>query len=585
MEVRDKRRLAAVLAADVVGYSLLMGTDESGTLAQIKTHRKELIDPKVAEYNGNIVKTTGDGLLIEFPSVLDAVQCAVDVQRAIAQRNTHVPEDKRVRFRMGINQGDVIVEENDIYGDGINIASRLEGVAEPGGICISSKVHEDVRDKVGLRFNDLGEQTLKNIARPVQAFSIDLTSTSERRSTEATPLPLQDRPSIAVLPFDNMSGDPEQAYFSDGIAEDIITDLSGLSGLFVIARNSSFAYRGQSLDVRRVSQELGVNYVLEGSVRKAVNRVRVTAQLVEGESGGHLWANRYDRDLDDIFAIQDEITQNIVDALKVRLNLVERENIGAPTTSNLEAYDYVLRARSLIYRHERESSAEAAKLLEKALELDPGYITAYWGLAVVLFSAYTSGWSETSEATLERGYKLASTAVELDPNDAHGHFAMALAHLWSRDFDRAIEEIERAIALAPNSAEAFGTRGLILDYASQPAEAIKSLEKSMRLDPRHPSIWFHFLAHAHFILRNYEKAVELLKRRIRINPETDVSRALLASSYGHLNRNAEARNEWAKLFEINPNYSIEQKAKVLPYKNPADWDRFVEGLRLAGLRD
>ena len=328
-----------------------------------------------------------------------------------------------------------------------------------------------------------------------------------------------------------------------------------------------------------------MKYLLEGSVRKAANRVRVTAQLIEGENGVHLWANRYDRNLDDIFAIQDEITQNIVDALKVSLRLEERENIGTPSTSSMEAYDYVLKARSLIFRAERESNSEAQRLLAKALELDPDYIAAYWGKAVTLFTAYTNGWSEEPEDALDQGCRLAARAVELDPKDAQGHFAMALGLLWRRDIDGAIKEIDMAIGLAPSNAEAFATQGHILCFASRPAEAIDSLEESMRLDPKYPSIWLHFLAHAHFLQADYVRSAELLKQRIRLNPETDISRALLASCYGHMGLIAEAENAWEKLIDVNPDYSIEQKASILPYKDPADWNCIVDGLRKAGITE
>ena len=581
------RRLTAILAADVVGYSRLIRADEEGTYSALKSLRENLIDPSIAEHEGRIVKTMGDGLLVEFPSVVDAVRNAVEIQNAVAEDQAEIPTERQIVFRVGINLGDVVVDGDDIHGDGVNVAARLEGLADPGGIFVSETVYNEIRDRTDFPFEDLGAKEVKNIDRPVRVWrwAKEGRGLVGADAEAVSPASRSDKPSIAVLPFDNMSDDPEQAYFSDGIAENIITHLSRLSGLSVIARNSSFAFRGQSVDIRRVSQELGVNHVLEGSVRKAANRVRVTAQLVAGESGVHLWASRYDRDLDDIFAIQDEITQNIVDALKVNLKLDERENIGIAATSNMEAYDYVLRARSLIYRADRESNAEARRLLEKVLELDPDYIAAYWGIAVTLFTAYTNGWGEAPESALDRGCKLAKTAVELNPNDAHGHYAMALGLLWRRDIDGAIKEIEKAIGLAPSNAEAFATRGLILGFASRPAEAIDSLEESMRLDPKHPGFWLHFLAHAHFLQADYDRAVALLNQRIRLDPETDISRALLASCFGHLGLVPDAKIAWEKLREVNPDYSIEQKATILPYKNPADWNRVVDGLRKAGVTE
>ena len=398
-----------------------------------------------------------------------------------------------------------------------------------------------------------------------------------------SPPPLPDKPSIAVLPFDNMSGDPEQAYFSDGIAEDIITDLSKISGLFVIARNSSFAYKNKTINVAEVCNELGVKFAVEGSVRKAGKRVRITAQLVDGTTGGHLWAERYDRVLEDIFAIQDEITRNIVDALKVELDLDEQARIGGPATTSVEAYELALMARERLLRHTREDSAEAVKFYERSIELDPDFITAHAELAVTLYSSYLNGWNNDAEATLQRGRQLAARAAELDPSDPQGHWALAYGCLWTHDLDGAVEAIEKSVAFGPNYAEAFATRGNILAYASRPIEAVDSLKTAMQLDPQHPRVWLHFLAHAHFIGGDYGEAAALLKRRIRLQPETDISRVLLASCQGHLGLDDEARTEWAEVLRINPDYSVERKARILPYKNPADWDRFMEGLGKAGI--
>ena len=568
-----QRRLAAILAADVVGYSRLMGEDEEGTLAALTAHRTQLIEPCIAEHRGRLVKTTGDGFLAEFASAVDAVRCAVAYQDGMRDRNSEVPNDCRIEFRIGINLGDVIVQDDDVFGDGVNVAARLEGLAEPGRIVVSGKVHDEVRGKVEAAFDDLGPQRVKNIAEPVPAFVVRPPTGDAGAADPALP----DRPSIAVLAFDNMSGDAEQEYFSDGIAEDIITDISKISGLFVIARNSSFAYKGETVDVKRVARELGVKFLLEGSVRKAANRVRITAQLIDGSSGGHLWAERYDRVLEDIFAIQDEITQHI------ELDLDEKARIGGPATTSIEAYDLALRARELLLRHNRKDNVEAAKLFEKSIELDPDFITAHAELALVLYTAYLNGWNDDTEATLQRGRRLASRAVELDPSDPQGHWALAYGRLWTRDLAGAIEAIERAAALGPNYAEAYASRGYILSYGSRPADAIESLEKSMRLDPQHPRIWLHFLAHAYFIAADYGGAAALLERRIRLQPETDISRGLLASCYGHLGRARDARDVWAEVLEISPDYSIERKARVLPYANPADWDRYVDGLRKAGV--
>ena len=580
-----QRRLAAILAADVAGYSRLMGEDEEGTLAVLTAHIKELIEPCIAEHRGRIVKTTGDGLLGEFASVVDAVRCAVAFQERVTGRNADIPKDRRIEFRIGVNLGDVIVQDDDVYGDGVNVAARLEALAETGGICISGTVFDQIGAKLDLSIENLGPQSFKNIAEPVRTYRVRIGRPEPALGKQPDALPLPDKPSIAVLAFDNMSGDPEQEYFSDGIAEDIITDISKISGLFVIARNSSFAYKNQMLEVKRVARELGVKFVLEGSVRKAANRVRITAQLIDGTTGGHLWAERYDRVLEDIFAIQDEITQRIVQALKVELDLDERERISGPATTSIEAYDFALRAREMLLRHKPGDNVEAKKLYERSTELDSDFITAHAGLAITLYTSYLNGWNDDAEATLQRGLQLASRAVELDPSDPQGHWALAYGRLWTRDLAGALEAIERAVALGPNYAEAYATRGYMLSYASRPAEAIESLKTSMRLDPQHPRIWLHFLAHAHFVGGDYQEAALLLKRRIRLQPETDISRVLLASCQGHLGLDADARNAWVEVLRINPDYSVERKGRVLPYENPADWDRFVEGLRKAGVQE
>ncbi|HJO68250.1 MAG TPA: adenylate/guanylate cyclase domain-containing protein, partial [Rhodospirillales bacterium] len=454
-EAGETRKLAAILAADVVGYSRLMGLDESGTLGALKAHLGEVMEPVIAAHHGRIVKTTGDGVLAEFASVVDAVQCSIEVQSAMPGRNADIAEEQRVEFRIGINLGDVIVEGEDIYGDGVNVAARLEGLAEPGGICISRAARDQVRDKLTLDLEDLGEQTVKNIARPVRAFNVRLEAPPSNPATDAEAPALPDRPSIAVLPFDNMSGDPEQEYFSDGIAEDIITDLSKVSGLFVIARNSSFAYKGKSPNVQEVCQDLGVRTVLEGSVRKAGNRVRVTAQLIDGESGGHLWAERFDRDLEDIFAVQDEVTQEIVSALRVQLSADEKARLGRGGTDNLEAHDLCLKARERAQRFTAGSNDEARKMLERAVELDPDFATAHAELALVNARAYVNQWATASGQALKDCAACAERAVACDDLDPRAHFAAGMGHMWAREHELAKAEAERAIELDPNSAEGY----------------------------------------------------------------------------------------------------------------------------------
>jgi adenylate cyclase len=449
------RRLTAILAADVVTYSRLMGADEAGTHAAWKSHRSELIDAKIGEYEGRIVKHTGDGFLAEFPSVVNAVACAATVQRGMRARNARVPPDRRIEVRMGINLGDVIVETEDIYGDGVNVAARLERIARPGGIAVSEAVRDNVGNRLDLRFEDMGEQTLRNIDRPVRAYgiSLDLPAAVGTTGSDAGPKGLWDieKPSIAVLPFDNMSGDPEQEYFSDGITEDIITDLSKISGLFVVARNTTFTYKGKPARVQQISEDLRVKFILEGSVRKAGSRVRVTAQLVEGKDGGHLWADRYDRDLTDIFAIQDEITHTIVDQLKVKLLPEEKKVIGRAPTENVEAYAYYLRGRQFLHRHSKSYYVLAKRMFAKAAELDPLYARAYAGVAdcdSFLFLHYNA------DVSIDGILATSAKALDLEGGLAEAHASRGLALSLRERYPEAMAAFDRAIALDPNLFEA-----------------------------------------------------------------------------------------------------------------------------------
>jgi adenylate cyclase len=408
-----QRKLAAILAADVAGYSRLTGADEEGTLARLKTHRRELIDPKIAEHRGRVVKTTGDGILIEFPSAVAALRCAIEVQRAMAERNASEAEDRRIEFRMGVHQGDIVVEDGDILGDGVNIAARLEALAEPGGICVSQRIHEDAIGKVDAIFEDMGEQQLKNITRPVRAYRVQHGATSAK---ERPLLALPDKPSIAVLPFQNMSGDLDQEYFADGITEDITTALSRLRWFFVIARNSSFTYKGKVVDVRTVGRELGVRYVLEGSVRKGGDRVRITAQLIDAVTGNQIWAERYDREVADIFALQDEITSNVVATIEPQLYSAEDVRAKRKPAENLDAWDCVARALSLIMKFTKHDNAAAQELLRRAIAIDPAYARAYSLLALSLSLANSWGW-EPSESVLTPAWDAAQKAVRLDVDD------------------------------------------------------------------------------------------------------------------------------------------------------------------------
>ena len=503
-----ERRLTAILAADVVGYSRLMGVDETGTLAALKTLQTDFIDGKITEHQGRTVKLTGDGILVEFPSVVNAVACAAEFQRGMRDRNAGIPQDRRIEFRIGVNLGDVIVEGKDIFGDGVNVAARLESIAKPGGITISGSVRDHVGNRLDLTFEDLGEQTLKNIERPVRVYSVALSDSSVRDPEDVAPA-LQEqldkeRPSIAVLPFNNMSGDPEQEYFSDGITEDIITDLSNVSGLFVVARNTAFTYKGKPVKVQQVGQELGVAFILEGSVRKAGARVRVTGQLISSKDGGHVWAKRYDRELTDIFAIQDEITHAIVEQLKVKLLPQEKESIGQTPTDNIEAYTYYLRGRQFLHRHSKTYYQLARRMFAKAVELDPLYARAYAGIAdcdSFLFLHYHV------DVALDSILATSAKALALEDGLAEAHASRGLALSLGQRYDEAMAEFERAIALDPNSFEAH-----------------------------------YFCARACFAQGKFERAAALFERAAEIKPDDYQSLVLLIAIYRSLGRDRDKEN-------------------------------------------
>ena len=578
-EERVQRRLAAILAADVVGYSRLMKQDEVGTLAALKSRRAEILQPLVAKYHGRVVKFMGDGVLVEFASAVDAVECAVALQQGMAKENRGLADDRHIVLRIGINLGDVIVEGGDIYGDGVNIAARLEGIAEPGGILVSGSAYDQVKGKVDTGFEDLGSRSLKNIGETVRVYQ----SRPSREAAAAMPaLALPDKPSIAVLPFDNLSGDPEQQYFSDGIAEDIITDLSKVSGLFVIARNSSFTYRGKAVGVQEVTRELAVRYVLEGSVRKAGNRMRIAAQLIDGTTGGHLWAERYDRDLTDIFAVQDEVTREIVTALALKLNKGEQRRIAHKGTDNLDAYDHYLRGRQLVFQRSRTGVEEARPLLERAIDLDPEFAQAYAMLALTYLLDHVNDWHDAGGKSLEKAHELAQMAVARDDDAADAHWALGWTFLQRRQHDRAMAEARRALFCEPNLALAHGLLGQVLYYSGRSAEALHPLASALRLDPNNDQD-LHYLALAYFGVGRYEDSAAALKRRVVRKPDTDVSRVLLAACYGHLGRLEEARAQWREVMRVNPDYSLEHRRRVLPYKDRTDFERIADGLRKAGL--
>ena len=583
-EERLQRRLAAILSADVVGYSRLMGLDEAGTLSRLNALRRGFIDPTIAAHAGRIVKLMGDGALVEFASAVDAVTCAIEIQRQLREHDAGSSKVNPIQFRIGINVGDIIIEGEDILGDGVNVAARIEGIAEPGGISISEDAWRQVQGKVAANFVDAGEQSLKNIARPVRVYRLDLAQKVVTASEVPRPMPAQsDKPSIAVLAFNNMSGDPEQEYFSDGISEDIITDLSKLSELRVIARNSTFTYKGKPVDVKQVGRELGVGYVLEGSVRKAGNRVRVSGQLIDAASGAHVWADRFDRDLTDIFAVQDELTQEIIAALKLKLTSEQKGRLSRKTTIDVEAYNLFLRGREQALLQTKSSNAEARALLERAIAISQDFAAAYAYVAFTRLNDYIVGSGEAAEQSLQMSLQLATRAVAMDDEDPYAHFVLSVVSIWRREYETARAEVQRCLDLAPSSAEGHLQLANLHYYEGDPSGALDTLNAYMRLDPLYPGLALHFVAQAQHALGQYEAAVETLKRRLERDPKSETAYALLASCYGHLGRIDESRSAWAEVMRIAPDFSVERRWGKLPFKNPAGYAHRIEGLRKAGL--
>jgi len=570
------RRLAAILAADVAGYSRLMGADEEGTLDRLKALRRDLLDPKIAEHRGRIVKTTGDGLLVEFASVVDAVRCAVAVQQAIPEWNTSVGADNRIELRIGINLGDVIVEGDDLYGDGVNIAARIEALANPGGVFVSNTVHDQVRDRLPFLFEDLGEKQVKNIARPVRVYRVRDT-VAAAKSPPASALPLPDKPSIAVLPFANLSGDPEQEYFADGMVDEIITALSRIRWLFVIAQNSSFSYKGQSPDVKQVGRELGVRYVLEGSVRKAGGRVRITAQLIDATTGAHLWADRFDGSLDDVFDLQDSVASSVAGVIEPALQAAETAVSANRPTTDLTAYDLYLRAHAVVFSSGARF-AEALRMMEQAIERDPRYGPALaW--AAVCCLLVTDRQSGDPEANTRKGVDFARRALEVAGDDPGilANAALALAY-FGEDIGAMMALVDRALAFNPNYARGWHISGILRVWAGQADLGIERLEAAQRLSPRARIGWGSMvIGMAHFLSRRFDQAVPKLLLAIQEDPGYLETYRYLAACYAHLGRLDEARAVAHRLRAITP--------VVMPsityLRNAEHRELFLSGLRLA----
>jgi adenylate cyclase len=586
------RRLAAILAADVAGYSRLMGADEEGTHERLKSHLRELVDPKIAEHRGRIVKNTGDGFLAEFPSVVDAMRCAVEIQRGMADREPEVPEERRIRFRIGVNLGDVIVEEHDIFGDGVNVAARLEALAEQGGICISRVVRDQIRDKLPYQLEDLGEREVKNIARPVRVYRVGVgapvtVSAEALDAAVKAPPPLPDKPSVAVMPFANISSDPEQEFFADGIAEDVITALSRYPSLFVIAHNSSFTYKGRSVEVKQVGRELGVRYVLEGSLRKAGNRIRVTAQLVEAETGKHVWADRYDRELADLFAVQDEIAEAVTIAIAPVIADAEQQRAIRKPPGSLDAWAAYQRGLWHLSKASVEDNALAEKFFQRAIDLDPIFAAGYKGLAAAVSWAGTLFHTRDVADALSTAEALARRAVALDGGDAEARARLAIMIAARGDHQGAQAEAERALTISPNLADAHGALGVVLTYSGRPQEGLAALKTCIRLDPRAPFLVNRLvqIADALYFSREYAAAVEAARQASRSFPDHSRPYSILAAALGQMGRAAEAKEAMEKNIAIAPgalDAFVRGGALII---RPEDHAHMLDGLRKAGWRE
>jgi adenylate cyclase len=623
-----ERKLTAILSADVKGYSRLMGEDEEATIRTLTAYRAAITE-HIQQHRGRVVDSPGDNLLAEFASVVDAVRCAVEIQSELKVRNAELPDQRKMEFRIGINLGDVVVEGERIYGDGVNIAARLEGLAEGGGICISGVVYDQVENKLNflnLGYEYLGEQTVKNIAKPVPVYRVHLEPRAttptvgaalhdrprisspplaagvskpfsfrlwprDRPRVPSSPpgqpqggasatsgLPLPDKPSLAVLPFANLSGDPEQEYFSDGITEDLITDLSKLSGLFVISRHSVFLYKGKITKPAQVSQELGVRYLLEGSVRKSGNRVRISAQLIDSTTGYHLWAERYDGELQDIFAVQDEVTQQIVAALQVKLTEGEQQRLQHPPTNNLDAYEHFLRGLEYYWRRTREANTQARQMFERAIDLDPNFAAVHAWLSRTYVVDWMFQWNEDPQI-LERAFVLAQRAAGLEDSLPVAHQTLAYVFLVRKQFDQAIVEAERAVALDPNDADACNTLGEVFSCTGRAQDAVGLVEKAMRLDPHYPASYLFALGQAYYLTGRYEEAISALKRLLTRHPDHLHGRFLLAIAYSETGRSEEARGELSASGNLDPAYSLERVKDRIPYQDPTIVERWVRIIR------
>jgi adenylate cyclase len=578
-----KRWLAAILSADIAGYSRLMGEDEPATVHDLKGHQAAIL-PLVSGHGGRIMDTAGDGILAVFRSVIGAIQCAIEIQTVMAARNQDAPENRRMRFRIGINLGDVIHDEIRIYGDGINVASRLEALAAPGGVLVSQAVYDQVRDRLDLAFEDLGERELKNIARPVRVYRIRTPAESKAAPAPGTILPLPDKPSIAVLPFVNMSGDPEQEYFADGIVEDILTGLARLRWLFVIARNSSFSYKGRNVDVRQVGRELGVRYVLEGSVRRGGSRIRITGQLIEAETGNHLWAEHYDRALDDVFAIQDEITESVIGCIQPEVYAAEHDRLKRKPPQSLDAWENFIRGMFLYSQHSDAGTKDALNMLERAVELDPCYAQAHGLRAVCLAWRTIQGW-ENRDKAFAQAAEAAARAVACDPAEPWAYIAHGFIAVANRRDSETVAALSRAIDASPNFAYAHGLLGAAHAFGGRPDLALECIDRGVRLSPRDifGDEYALYYAFVHFQAGRYDEAASAAQRAIQLRPGHPTPYIMAAASYGLAGETDKAKRAITKLTSLVPNISAAGVEETFLYCRREDRSRLAEGLRTAGL--
>ncbi|KXF75112.1 guanylyl cyclase [Paramesorhizobium deserti] len=576
-----EQRLAAILAVDMAGYSRLMEADESGTLARLRAHRIELIDPAIAKNKGRIIKTTGDGMLVEFQSVTDAVKCAVEVQQRMKRRNSDVSQDRRIEFRIGINLGDIIFDDEDIFGDGVNIASRIEQLADIGGICVTAAVATQIADRLEVPIEDLGEKMLKNISRPIRLYRIGFDYPSHPpQQTELEATRPVSKPSIVVLPFNNMSGDPEQEFFADGLTEDIITELSRHHELFVISRNSSFVYKNQAVNVREVAEKLGAQYLVEGSVRKIGDRVRVTVQLIDTASDAHIWADKYDRKLDDIFAIQDEVTAAIAATLPGRVEAAQRDQLARAKPANMAAYECVLAAKVLHHRSTIADNERAQVLIDRALELDPDYAHAHAWRACILGQAWVHGWCEDKDAVWTEICAELDQALALDDNDADVHRILAAVNVNSNALTTARYHQERALALNPNYDLVVVQQGELLTWLGRPEEGVEWIRKAMQLNPHHPERFWSHLGKAHFAACQYGEAIEAFMHLTAMDAG---QRAFAAACYGWLGDEIAAAAHLDQVKKLDPKFNLETFMGTLHYARETDAQHVRDGLLKAGI--